>query len=54
MIVIVCAAIGFWLGWTRAGRAGGNRKDRWQWAFAHLMILTLVGLFATIFIDRMI
>ena len=53
MIVIVCAVIGFWLGWRRAGRAGGDRKDRWQWALAHLLIFVLVGLFATIIIDRM-
>ncbi|MDO5606468.1 MAG: hypothetical protein Q4G25_15035 [Paracoccus sp. (in: a-proteobacteria)] len=52
MIVIALAALGFWLGWVRAARAGGNRKDRWQWALAHGLALALVGLFATIFIER--
>ena len=54
MIVIACAVIGFALGWMRAGRAGGNRKDRLQWAFAHLMAFTLLGIFATIIIGRMV
>ncbi|WBU57562.1 hypothetical protein [Paracoccus sediminicola] len=53
MIVIACAIIGFALGWHRAGKAGGNRKDRWQWAIAHLMIFSLLGLFATLVIERL-
>ncbi|SDE66270.1 hypothetical protein SAMN05421538_10958 [Paracoccus isoporae] len=54
MIVIIAAILGFWMGWTRAGRAGGDRKDRWQWALAHLLIFTLVALFATLILDRMV
>lgn len=54
MIVIICAIIGFALGWYRAGRAGGNTKDRVQWALAHMIALILLGLFATLIIDRMV
>ncbi|HMQ42258.1 MAG TPA: hypothetical protein PKC09_13410 [Paracoccus sp. (in: a-proteobacteria)] len=53
MIVIALAILGLALGWMRAGRAGGNRKDRVQWALAHMLAFMLVGLFATILIDRM-
>ncbi len=53
MIVIAAAIIGFALGWMRAGRVGGNNKDRLQWALAHMLAFTLIGLFATLFIDRM-
>ncbi|MFV0293070.1 MAG: hypothetical protein ACK5II_07595 [Paracoccus sp. (in: a-proteobacteria)] len=54
MIAALCIAFGFWLGWVRAGHAGGDRKDRWQWALAHALIFALAGLFASIIIDRMI
>ncbi|WBU62860.1 hypothetical protein [Paracoccus aerodenitrificans] len=54
MIVIVCILAGLWLGWQRAGKSGGDRKDRWQWALAHALIFAIAGVFATIIIDRMI
>ncbi|WBU61412.1 hypothetical protein [Paracoccus albus] len=53
MIVIACAIIGFALGWMRAGRVGGNSKDKAQWALAHMFAFVLLGLFATLIIDRM-
>ncbi|MFD1795852.1 hypothetical protein ACFSC1_07620 [Paracoccus aurantiacus] len=53
MIVIACAVIGFALGWVRAGRIGGDQKDRVQWALAHMLALGLLGLFATLIIARM-
>lgn len=53
MIVIALAIVGFALGWMRARGAGGNGKDRVQWALAHMLAFMLVGLFATILIDRM-
>ena len=53
MIIICAAIIGFALGWLRAGRVGGNTKDRVQWALAHMLAFLLLGLFATLIIDRM-
>ena len=53
MIVIACAIIGFALGWLRARRVGGDSKDRLQWALAHMLAFVLLGLFATLIIDRM-
>ena len=53
MIVIAAAIIGFALGWMRARRAGGNSKDRLQWALAHVLAFLMLGLFATLIIDRM-
>ncbi len=53
MIVLICMILGFALGWFRARRAGGNSKDRLQWALAHMLAFLMLGLFATLIIDRM-
>lgn len=53
MIVIAAAILGFALGWLRAGRMGGNTKDRLQWALAHMVAFLLLALFVTIIIARM-
>ena len=52
MSVIAAAIIGFALGWMRARRAGGNSKDRLQWALAHMLALMIVGLLASVFFAR--
>lgn len=52
MIVIIAALIGAILGWRRAARLGGNRKDRLQYAFVFAMGLAVIGVFVTIFIHR--
>lgn len=52
MIVIVAILLGAFLGDVRARRAGGNRKDRLQYAAAHAVAFAIVALFVTIFIDR--
>ena len=49
MIVLICMILGFALGWFRARRAGGNSKDRLQWALAHMLALMIVGLLVTVF-----
>ena len=54
MIVIAAIALGIFIGRLRAIRAKGDSKDIWQWAIAHAMAFGLIGLFLTIFIDRMI
>lgn len=53
MIVIAAMLIGAALGWRRAGQLGGGRKDRAQYAAAFALAFMLLGLFATIFIERM-
>ena len=52
MIVLICMILGFALGWFRARRAGGNSKDRLQWALAHMLALMIVGLLASVFFAR--
>lgn len=52
MIVISAAILGAILGDRRACAAGGNRKDRLQFAAIHALIFGLLGLFASILIDR--
>lgn len=52
MIVIAALIIGAFFGWYRAGRIDGNLKDRAQYAAVHAIMFALIGLFATIAIDR--
>lgn len=52
MIVIAAFVLGAILGDMRARRAGGNGKDRLQYAAAHAIAFAVMGLFATILIDR--
>ncbi|MDO5622404.1 MAG: hypothetical protein Q4G24_13140 [Paracoccus sp. (in: a-proteobacteria)] len=52
MLVIAALLLGAVFGWLRAGRLGGNRKDRAQYAMVHALICGLVALFATIFLLR--
>ncbi|WP_374300227.1 hypothetical protein [Paracoccus sp. (in: a-proteobacteria)] len=53
MIVIAAAVIGAILGWRRAGQLGGSQRDRAQYAAAFAVAFAVVGLFATVFVDRM-
>ena len=53
MIVIAAAVIGAILGWRRATQLKGNRRDRAQYAVAYALGFAILGLFATIFIERM-
>lgn len=54
MIAIVSALIGGLFGYIRAKRRGGNRLDLLQFAAVHALIFAILGLFITIFIERMI
>lgn len=53
MIVIGGFLIGALLGALTAKRRGGKRLDILQYAAGYAIAFTLLGLFATIFIDRM-
>ena len=54
MIVIASALTGALLGANLARRNGGRRWDMAQYAAACAIIGVLLGLFATIFIERMV
>ncbi len=54
MIVIAAMILGAVIGWTRAARLGGNTRDRLQYAAAHGLAFTILGLFATLLIGRLV
>ncbi|MBC9245669.1 apolipoprotein acyltransferase [Paracoccus sp. 11-3] len=54
MILIAAVVIGAFLGWRRAGQVGGNTRDKAQYAIAFALAFAIVGLLATVIIDRMI
>ncbi|MFC3118215.1 apolipoprotein acyltransferase [Jhaorihella thermophila] len=53
MIVILAALFGAALGAFNAKRRGGKAADMAQYAAAHAIIFALLGLAATIVIERM-
>lgn len=53
MIVLAGLVLGAVFGGWRAARAGGKGLDIAQYAAAHGLAFMLVGLFATILIDRL-
>lgn len=53
MYVLAGLILGAVLGAVRAKGRGGNSKDIWQYAAVHAIILGLLGLFLTIFLNRM-
>ena len=53
MIVIAGFVLGAALGAWTAHRRGGRRLDMLQYAAGYAIAFTLLGVFATIFIDRM-
>ncbi|WP_169447688.1 hypothetical protein [Paracoccus zeaxanthinifaciens] len=52
MIVIAAIVIGAALGWHRAGKLGGDTRDRIQYAAVHAIALAAAGVLATVVIDR--
>jgi hypothetical protein len=53
VVVIASLIIGAALGGLTARRRGGKRLDVLQYAAGYAIAFTILGLFATIFIDRM-
>lgn len=54
MIVIATLLIGAVLGWRRAVQLGGNGRDRLQYAAGFALAFSVIGLFATVILDRML
>lgn len=52
MIIIAALAVGAFLGWRRASKLGGDRRDKAQYAAAFALGLAVLGLFASVLIDR--
>ena len=52
MIVITATVFGALLGVLLARRHGGNMLDMLQWGASMAILFALIGLFATIFIER--
>ena len=54
MIVIVLALVGAVIGATTAKKRGGNGKDIAQYAAGYAAAFTVVGMIATVVIDRIL
>ncbi len=54
MIVIAGLIIGAILGSLQARKRGGRRLDMLQYGAVYALIFTIIGMFITIVIDRMI
>lgn len=54
MIIIAALLLGIWLGWRKAGRLGGNRRDRLQYAASFALALVVPALLLTVILDRML
>lgn len=53
MVIIAALIIGALLGWRRAVALGGGPKDIAQYVMVHALIFALIGLFASILIERL-
>ena len=54
MLFPIAFALGALLGWVRAGRLGGDRLDRLQYAAAHAILLTVATLALAILVPGFI
>lgn len=54
MIVIAAIVIGAALGWRRATQLGGNTRDKLQYAGGFALAFSLIGILATVILDRMV
>lgn len=52
MIIAAAVILGALLGDMRARKAGGDTLDRLQYAASHALAFAILGLFATVLIDR--
>ncbi len=53
MLLPFVFSLGFWLGWRRAARRGGDRLDRLQYGAVHAIAITLLTLALSILAARM-
>lgn len=53
MLLLAAIALGFYIGWRRAGQRGGDRLDRLQYGTVHAIVLALAVLVLTILVQRL-
>ncbi|WP_193082652.1 hypothetical protein [Pseudooceanicola spongiae] len=53
MFIVAGLVLGAIFGGFRARKRGGNTKDIWQYAAVHAMLFAIIGLFATVILNRM-
>ena len=51
MFVVPALVVGAIVGWYRAGKLGGNRLDKLQYAAAHGLCFFIIALVLTVFAD---
>ena len=54
MIVIVCLIVGALVGLFTARKRKGNKLDQLQFAVVYAVAFALLGLFATVVLERML
>jgi cytochrome c biogenesis protein CcdA len=54
MLVLAGLVLGVLIGATTAGKRGGNKLDMAQYAAGYAIAFMLIGLFLTIFAERLI
>ncbi|WP_168222980.1 hypothetical protein [Oceanicola sp. D3] len=54
MIVLAALALGALAGFTHARRRNGNTLDKLQYMAVYAMIFAVIGLFATIALEKML
>jgi hypothetical protein len=53
MIQLAAFALGFFFGWQKAARRGGDRRDQWQYGTAHGLAFLLVSVALTVLAARL-
>lgn len=53
LLIVALAALGGYLGWTRAARSGGDPLDRLQYAAAHAILFALVAFAGSLVVSRL-
>lgn len=54
MIVIILALIGAAIGFRTASKRGGNGLDKLQYTAIYALAFAIVGLFATVILERVL
>jgi len=54
VIVIILALIGGAIGYRTASKRGGNRLDKLQYTVIYALAFAIIGLFATVILERVL
>ena len=53
MIQAAAFGLGFYVGWRRAAKRGGDRRDQWQYGASHGLAFLLVSVALTVLAARL-